>query len=79
MGWWKIQGTETVIGDLPLETLAEALETVFAMYREELERDPTRDELAAMIDLELQLVFKDAGRAVRPVVSIHLEPAGRSG
>jgi hypothetical protein len=49
MGWWKIQGTENIIGDIPLDALGDALSTVVAKYQSALGRRPTKLEWEALL------------------------------
>ncbi len=49
MGWWKVQGTNDVIGDLPLDTLGAAVGEVVRAYQAELERKPTVAEWQALL------------------------------
>jgi len=49
MGWWKIQGTASVIGDEPLDVLGEAVAGVVAKYQTAFGRRPTRDEWESLI------------------------------
>jgi hypothetical protein len=49
MGWWKVQGTEHVIGDVPLDALGDAVNAVVTEYQAELGRKPTRLEWEALL------------------------------
>jgi hypothetical protein len=49
MGWWKVQGTESVIGDIPLDALGDAVSTVVAEYQAALGRRPTKFEWEALL------------------------------
>jgi hypothetical protein len=49
MGWWKIAGTQTIIGDGPLDALSAAVRETLAAYRAELDRRPTRAEWEALL------------------------------
>lgn len=44
MGWWKVAGTEDLIGDGPLDALGDALDTIREEYQEAFGRKPTRSE-----------------------------------
>jgi hypothetical protein len=49
MGWWKLKGTEHVIGDIPLDALGEAVSSVVAEYQTEFGRLPTKAEWEALL------------------------------
>lgn len=49
MGWWKANGTEDTIGDVPLDALGGAVSAVLAEYQAELGRKPTKREWEAML------------------------------
>ena len=49
MGWWKVQGTEQTIGDIPLDALGDAVSTVVAEYQAAFGRRPTKLEWEAML------------------------------
>ncbi len=49
MGWWKVEGTQNVIGDGPLDTLGGAVLEVVAAYEAAFARRPTRREWEAML------------------------------
>lgn len=49
MGWWKVQGTEHVIGDTPLDALGEAVSIVVGEYESSLGRKPTKAEWEALL------------------------------
>lgn len=49
MGWWKIQGTEHVVGDAPMDTLGEAVSAVVAEYQSSFGRRPTKPEWEALL------------------------------
>jgi hypothetical protein len=44
MGWWKVQGTEDVVGDDVFSVLREAALAVRAEYQKSFGRSPTRSE-----------------------------------
>jgi alkanesulfonate monooxygenase SsuD/methylene tetrahydromethanopterin reductase-like flavin-dependent oxidoreductase (luciferase family) len=49
MGWWKVEGTQDVIGDGPLDTLTDAMMEVVSQYRAEFNRRPSRAEWEALL------------------------------
>ena len=49
MGWWKIEGTQNVIGDGPLETLGAAAGEIVAAYEAAFGRRPTKEEWEARL------------------------------
>lgn len=49
MGWWKVEGTENLVGDLPMDSLGAAVEEVVSTYRSEFGRPPTREEWQALL------------------------------
>lgn len=44
MGWWKVEGTEVVVGDDVFAVTDDAAQEVVRLYRDELGRLPTRSE-----------------------------------
>lgn len=44
MGWWKVQGTENVLGDGPLDILGAAVAEVAKEYQASFKRRPTKAE-----------------------------------
>lgn len=76
MGWWKVRGTDHLIGDTPLDLLGEAVGAVVAEYQEEFGRRPTRAEWEALLRMALgneipEFKCMDEGVAVK--VSIELK------
>lgn len=63
MGWWKIEGTESTVGDGPLEILGDAVQAVLAAYETEFRRRPTRSEWEAL----LRLVLGSEHASTRPI------------
>ena len=53
MGWWKIQNTEHVIGDLPLDVLEAAFTEVVTQYEAAAGCCPTKEEWEQLIELML--------------------------
>jgi hypothetical protein len=49
MGWWKVEGTENVIGDGPLDTLGAAVREIVGAYEAALKRRPNRAEWEALL------------------------------
>ena len=49
MGWWEIEGTEHVVGDLPLDVLEAAARDVIATYVTAWGRRPTKQEWEALL------------------------------
>jgi hypothetical protein len=49
MGWWKVEGTQDVIGDGPLDALTDAMAEIVSQYRVEFNRRPTRAEWEALL------------------------------
>ena len=49
MGWWKIEGTQNVIGDGPLDTLGAAAGEIVAAYEAAFRRRPTKEEWEALL------------------------------
>ncbi len=49
MGWWKVEGTQHVIGDLPLDTLGAAAGEIVAAYEAAFKRRPTKAEWEALL------------------------------
>ena len=49
MGWRKIEGTQNVIGDGPLDTLGAAASEIVAAYEAAFRRRPTKEEWEALL------------------------------
>jgi hypothetical protein len=49
MGWWKVEGTQNVIGDGPLATLGAAVREIVVSYEATLKRRPTPAEWEALL------------------------------
>jgi hypothetical protein len=49
MGWWKVENSDNLVGDGPLDTLGEAVEQVAAEYMAAHGRRPTRGEWEALL------------------------------
>jgi len=49
MGWWKVEGTQNVVGDGPLDTLGEAVREIVGAYEAEFKRRPSRAEWEALL------------------------------
>jgi len=83
MGWWKVQGTEDVVGDEVFSLLRNAARAVAATYQQQFDRPPTakewellfHDAIEPFEDLESsQKEFLIAGQNTRPkAVKIFLE------
>ena len=55
MGWWKAGGTESVIGDEPLDVLGSAASEVVKQYEAAFGRRPTIAEWEALLQAVLGL------------------------
>lgn len=49
MGWWKVQGTEHLIGDEPLDALGGAVAQAVSHYQSAFGRRPTSREWEAIL------------------------------
>jgi hypothetical protein len=49
MGWWKVEGTEHVVGDDPLDALGGAVADILAAYESEFARKPTKAEWEVLL------------------------------
>ncbi len=49
MGWWKVQNTEDVIGDAPLDVLTGAMAEIVSQYEASFQRRPTKEEWEALL------------------------------
>jgi hypothetical protein len=56
MGWWKVQGTDDLVGDDPFDLLRAATEDVAELYLREFDRLPTRFEWQRLISSALEPV-----------------------
>jgi hypothetical protein len=54
MGWWKVHGTEDLVGDEVFQMLRDATMEVAAEYTKEFGRLPTRSEWQRLIQDALQ-------------------------
>jgi hypothetical protein len=72
MGWWKVDGSEQVIGDQPLDALSDSVRQVIIAYQAEFGREPSRKEWELM--LTAALATRDEGGPLLDVerVSLHL-------
>lgn len=53
MGWWKVHGTDTTIGDESLDVLGGAVAAVVEQYRATFGRRPTVMEWEALLQAVL--------------------------
>jgi hypothetical protein len=79
MGWWKVEGTETVIGDRPLDILSVAAAEVVSEYRLRFDRRPTRAEWEALIFSVLgaeepEVRVSDDGIATKVTIEMRVAP-----
>lgn len=77
MGWWNVKGTDSVLGDLPLDVLDSALREVVKTYQVEFGRRPTLAEWEALLvgvlgTTELEDLFVDDRVVTR--VRIDVDP-----
>lgn len=49
MGWWNVEGTDSVIGDAPLDALGVAIARVLDEYQSAFNRKPTKAEWEALL------------------------------
>jgi hypothetical protein len=75
MGWWKVQGSDNTIGDLPLDVLEKAVSSVLADYQEALARPPSIAEWECLLRLvlssrETERVFAEDGSVRRVEIQI---------
>ena len=49
MGWWKVENTQDIIGDGPLDALTDAMAEVVSQYQVEFKRRPSRAEWEALL------------------------------
>ncbi len=54
MGWWKVEGSEDVVGDEVFSELRNAALAVAARYEEQCGRPPTRSEWERLITDAMQ-------------------------
>jgi hypothetical protein len=85
MGWWKVQGTEDIVGDDPFMILRDATEAIAKLYEREFGRMPSRTEWQALLQDALEpmtelrspeQVSLFAENARPSAVEIMLEPLG---
>lgn len=53
MGWWHVQGTKDMVGDIPLDALGDAVRIVLKEYRAAFGRRPTKAEWEALLRIKL--------------------------
>ena len=60
MGWWTVEknGQALDIGDQPLDIVGSALKRVAKMYRKDLKRGPTSEEIAELLESSIR-VFEE--------------------
>lgn len=84
MGWWKVQGTEDIVGDDVFSILREATEAIADRYKSEFGRVPSRTEWQRLIQDSLEPSEDVEGRQMESLfaencrpqsVAIVLEPA----
>ena len=56
MGWWKIDQSNDIIGDSPVDTITETLETIVLLWEEQKRPKPTVVEILNVIASALRLV-----------------------
>jgi hypothetical protein len=49
MGWWKVEGTQNMIGDGPLDTLGAAVREIVGAYEAAFKRRPSGPEWEALL------------------------------
>jgi hypothetical protein len=49
MGWWKVEGTDAVVGDEPLDRLGDAVVAVVSAYQNGVGRRPRKAEWEALL------------------------------
>lgn len=74
MGWWKVQGTQNVLGDLPLDTLSTAVREVVSLYERGFDRRPTRAEWEVLLQAALDGSQTEGQRVDGGVRGVRLEP-----
>jgi hypothetical protein len=75
MGWWKVQGSNSTLGDLPLDTLEKAGSRVLSDYQTVFGRPPTVAEWECLLELVLasrdtERVFAEAGSIQRVEIQL---------
>jgi len=59
MGWWKVSGTDSTIGDGPLESLECAVTDIIAQYQESFNRRPKKEEWESLLHAVLGSATSD--------------------
>jgi len=74
MGWWKVKGADSTIGDGPLESLEGAVADVVAQYQEAFNRRPTKAEWESLLHAVLGSATSDE-RVINEgtVAKVHIE------
>lgn len=75
MGWWKVQGTQNVLGDLPLDTLSTAVREVVSLYERAFDRRPTRAEWEVLLQAALDGGQTEVQLVEGGVRGVRLEPS----
>lgn len=74
MGWWKVNGTDSTIGDGPLESLEGAVAEVVAQYQGAFNRRPTKAEWESLLHAVLGSATSDEQVTDEgKVVKVHIE------
>jgi len=77
MGWWKVQGTDTCIGDEPLDALLIARDSVMQAYQSAFGRRPTRAEWETLLFVTLTPQPERAVLDSGTVTGVELEVASK--
>jgi hypothetical protein len=74
MGWWKVEGTQDVIGDGPLDALTDAMADVVLQYQAAFGRRPTKSEWESLLHAVLGSATSDERVTDEGIVQkVHIE------
>ncbi len=59
MGWWKVENTEDILGDEPLDAIDRAITAIVAQYSSALGRLPTKTEWEILLTMGLHRTDTD--------------------
>lgn len=74
MGWWRVQGTDDLVGDDAFRTMREAAREVVSLYRRDFERAPTTAEWQHLIREALEPIEDLASPRIESMFNEGVKP-----